>query len=262
MSPVRDVAHIVNATPHTVKGPPSVDDDDDGNDQPPINAVNDVHPLSSLNGQELVPGPVVSLYGPSHLPAEQTADPSPQPAVRTQPPSPLGPVAQPQAVLCCSTCIQQPPEQYHNNNFILCVASLTYLLTPWSTNVQAAMHVDWQVTPKCHIARHFDDLQHQATCDLSNEILEIHPLSFHVRLNANDLDEPMYCKVSQSDKVELRCWQDGIDAELKALQEKCCFDIVNQEEAEGQQIVNSTWVFKQKRRPDGTLLKYKARLCI
>jgi len=54
------------------------------------------------------------------------------------------------------------------------------------------MHVNWQVTPKCHIAQHFfDNLLHQATCNLSNETLEIYPLSFHVRLSANDLDGPI-----------------------------------------------------------------------
>jgi len=199
MPPVHDVAPIVSR-------PPIDDDDDgndqppiddDGNDQPPIDAINNGHPLGSSNGQESVPGPVVSLDGPSHLPAEQTADPPPQPAAHTQPPSPSGPVAQPPAVLRRSTRIRRPPERYRNNNFILRAASLTYLLTPWSTNVQAAMHVDWQATPKCHVARHFDDLLHQATCDLSNEILEIHPLSFHVRLNANDLDEPTYREVLQ-----------------------------------------------------------------
>jgi len=65
-------------------------------------------------------------------------------------------------------------------------------------------------------------------------------------LNANDLDEPMYKQVSQSDALELRCWQDAIDAKLAALQEKHCFNLVDQAEAEGWQIVDSTWVFKQK----------------
>jgi len=83
-----------------------------------------------------------------------------------------------------------------------------------------------------------------------------------MRLNANNLDEPTYCKVSQCEGAKLSKWQDAIDDKLWALQEKYCFDIVNKEEAEGQQIVNSTWVFKHKRRPDGTLLKYKACLCI
>jgi len=79
--PVCDMAPIVNDAPHTVKAPPSVNDDNDGNDQPPIDdddsnnqppidASDNDRPLSSLNSQELVPGPVASLDGPSHLPAE------------------------------------------------------------------------------------------------------------------------------------------------------------------------------------------------
>jgi len=116
--------------------------------------------------------------------------------------------------------------------------------------------------PKCPIARHFDDLLHQATCDISGDLLDLHPLSFHVRLYANNLDEPMYCEVLQCEGAELSKWQDAIDDELRALQEKYCFDVVDKDEAEGRQIVDSTWVFKRKRRPDGTLLKYKACLCI
>jgi len=80
---------------------------------------------------------------------------------------------------------------------------MTYLLATWSVPVQAVMHINWQETPKCQIAQHFDDLLHQATCDISGEVLDIHPLSFHVRLNANNMDEPTYCKVLQSDAVEL-----------------------------------------------------------
>jgi len=48
---------------------------------------------------------------------------------------------------------------------------------------------------------------------------------------------------------------------LKALHEKHCFELVDQAEAEGRQIVDSTWVFKHNQCPD-SLLKYKARLCI
>jgi len=87
-------------------------------------------------------------------------------------------------------------------------------------------------------------------------------MSFHVRMNANDLDKPTYREVSQSDALELCQWQDAINAELAALQEKHCFELVDQSDAKGRQIVNSTWVFKRKRQPDGSLLKYKACLCI
>jgi len=110
---------------------------------------------------------------------------------------------------------------------------MTYLLATWSAPVQAAMHIDWNEVPKCPIARHFDDLLHQATCDVSGDLLDLHPLSFHVRLNANDLDEPTYRQVLQCKSLELNKWQDAIDAELRALQEKLCFDVMDKTEAEG-----------------------------
>jgi len=57
-------------------------------------------------------------------------------------------------------------------------------------------------------------------------------------------------------------WYDAMDAALEILYEKRCFELVDKSEAEGRQIVDSTWVFKCKPHPDGTLLKCKARLCI
>jgi len=95
------------------------------------------------------------------------------------------------------------------------------------------MHLNWHDTPKCQIAQQFDELLEQAMCEVNQEIFEIHPMSFHIRLNVNDLDKPTYREVSQSDALELRWWQDAIDAELDALQEKCCFKLVDQSEAEG-----------------------------
>jgi len=142
------------------------------------------------------------------------------------------------------------------------VASMMYLLTTWSTPVQAATHLNWGETSKCQVAWHFNDLLYQDIWDISGENLDVHPLSFHVRLNANDLDEPTYKEVSQCNAIKLGWWQDAIVDELWALHENHCFDVVNQAEAEGRQIVSSTWVFKCKGFPNGTLLKYKAHLCI
>ncbi len=72
------------------------------------------------------------------------------------------------------------------------------------------------------------------------------------------MDEPTYHKVLQSDVIKLCQWQDAINKELRALQEKLCFEVVDKREAKGRQIVDSTWVFMSKHRPDGTLLKYYA----
>jgi len=96
------------------------------------------------------------------------------------------------------------------------------------------MHLNWHDAPNCQIDWQFDDLLQQATCEVNQEIVDIHPMSFHVRLNANNLDKLTYKEVLQSDALELCQWQDAINAELApALQKECCFDLVDQLEAEG-----------------------------
>jgi len=42
------------------------------------------------------------------------------------------------------------------------------------------MHLDWHDMPKCQIAQQFDDLLQQGTCEVNQEIFEIHPMSFHI----------------------------------------------------------------------------------
>jgi hypothetical protein len=53
-----------------------------------------------------------------------------------------------------------------------------------------------------------------------------------------------------------------MDAELSSLFERDCFDVVPLSEAGNRQIVPCTWALRKKRRPDGSLIKYKARLCL
>jgi len=79
---------------------------------------------------------------------------------------------------------------------------MTYLLATWSAPVQVAMHLNWGRLQDVRLLD-TNNLLHQATCNISGEILEIHPLSFHVRLNANDLDEPTYKEVSQCNAIKL-----------------------------------------------------------
>jgi hypothetical protein len=48
--------------------------------------------------------------------------------------------------------------------------------------------------------------------------------------------------------------------ELKSLRDLGSFKIVNR--PRGANILQSTWAFKKKRFPDGSLKKYKARFCV
>jgi len=139
----------------------------------------------------------------------------------------------------------------------------SYQCTNLSQATKTAMLIDWmKEDSSCMLSWHFDDLREQATCDLTLELFELHPLHFHVKIQASDLNDPTFREVMNGDPSELKFWYDAINAELIALHEKACFEVVSKSQAEGQQIVNSTWAFKRKRRPDGSLLKYKARLCM
>ena len=54
-----------------------------------------------------------------------------------------------------------------------------------------------------------------------------------------------------------------MDLELNQLESKNTFDtVVRSEVPEGAQVNKSTWVLRTKRRPDGSFIKKKARLCL
>jgi len=156
---------------------------------------------------------------------------------------------------------RRPPERYRNN-FVKSDRTKIHSLSQMRQATRIAMQIDWNETSRCMLSHHFVDLLDQATCDLSFELFELHPLHFHVKLQASNLDDPSFKEVMNGDPNELKYWYDAIDAELLALYEKLCFEVVSKKEAKGQQIVNSTWAFKCKPRPDGSLLKYKACLCM
>jgi hypothetical protein len=84
----------------------------------------------------------------------------------------------------------------------------------------------------------------------------IHPLAFAAR--ANSADTPNYYEAMNGpDSYE---FMKAMDAEVDALENLDAWDIVPREEATN--IIDSTWAFKRKRFPDGSVRKYKARLCV
>jgi len=168
-------------------------------------------------------------------------------------PSPV-PLHQSQRIRCPPECFQ--------NNYAKGQQILAYQLSTMMQATRIAMLLNWDEDPKCLLTQHFDALCEQETCNLSWEMHALNPLHFHVKLQESDLDDPTFSQVMSGDLQELKFWYDTIDAKLLALHEKACFKVVPKSEAEGQQIVKSTWAFKQKRRPDGYLLKYKACLCM
>ena len=57
------------------------------------------------------------------------------------------------------------------------------------------------------------------------------------------------------------CWNAAASREIQELEEKNTWEEVSQSKALIR-ILPSTWVFRKKRLPDGTLRKYKARFCV
>jgi len=94
------------------------------------------------------------------------------------------------------------------------------------------MQIDWSTQGNCFILKLFDDLIQKDTCVFSHEVLNVHPMSLHVKLLDNKSDDPSYNTIQKGDPVELVFWYNAIDAELKAFNEKHCFELVNHAKAE------------------------------
>jgi hypothetical protein len=62
---------------------------------------------------------------------------------------------------------------------------------------------------------------------------------------------------------ELEEWFVSMEIEFDGLVEKNTYSIIDRTQVpDGLQIIKSTWVFRLKRRPDGTIVKKKSRFCV
>ena len=55
---------------------------------------------------------------------------------------------------------------------------------------------------------------------------------------------------------------EAMEAEMETLAKIDPWEVVPREEAGDSNILDSTWAFKTKRFPDGSVRKYKARICV
>ena len=105
--------------------------------------------------------------------------------------------------------------------------------------------------------RHLDANQYVTQDDM---MTGHHPYSFVAKLQTHTLDMPTYNEVLNSDPQERVLWDKAMDKELKTLADLGSFKMVQR--PKGENILQSTWAFKRKRYPDGSLQKYKARFCV
>ena len=76
---------------------------------------------------------------------------------------------------------------------------------------------------------------------------------------AKDPDAPNLWQAMSSDEHEE--WMTAMRAEIKSLQARKTWKIVERIVAGKEHVIPGTWSFKKKRLPDGTFRKYKARWC-
>jgi hypothetical protein len=124
------------------------------------------------------------------------------------------------------------------------------------------MNVEWRNRSQDPIEKRFEDLLEVSTHPLAYEIYNIHPLALQMRMRLSDGDTPTFKDVLKMEAEEQSKWYDAMDAELSSLFEHDCFDVVPISEARNRQIIPCTWALRKKRHPDGSLIKYKARLCL
>ena len=87
-----------------------------------------------------------------------------------------------------------------------------------------------------------------------------HPYGFSAKVQTHLDDNPTYNGILRSDLDERKLWDEAMVKELKSLGDLGLFKMVKR--PSGGNILQSTWVFKKKRYPDGGLKKHKARFCV
>jgi Reverse transcriptase (RNA-dependent DNA polymerase). len=117
---------------------------------------------------------------------------------------------------------------------------------------------------------HFHDIFSAFNCSYNTQITGPHSMmatssadwfgAFMARKKADNPDVFTFHQVMQlPDKEE---WIKAAQKEISELEEHGVWEEVPLTEVGNHQIVPSTWVFRLKRAPDGTVLKRKARICL
>ena len=161
--------------------------------------------------------------------------------------------------------------KFVNSSFSLLikrVVSRTILAIPVTANpnVIAFANLDWDRNVKDPYLQRFDAM---FATQIDPETLQLydadeafHPFSFAAKVQSEDF--PSYQEILRMDKVERVLWLKAMDAEISELSDREAVELVPRSEPKqlNEEIVKSTWAFRKKRKPDGSVSRYKARLCV
>ena len=151
---------------------------------------------------------------------------------------------------------------------VLPVGSRSISHLPISTNadVIAFALADWEDVVKDPYFDYFDAMFKSQIDHETLQILDVeeafHPFAFSAKIQSEDF--PSYGDIIRMQGDERRRWMEAMDNEISELIERKAFEFVpcSDPMSKGKQIVKSLWAFRRKRRPDGSISRYKARLVV
>ena len=131
-----------------------------------------------------------------------------------------------------------------------------------SSDANFFANLNWDGEPNDPQVLKFEKLLEKGQDLEYSEQIGWHPLAFQAKVN--DADSPTLREVLNMPLEERKLWWKAMYDELDQLLDKGTYEIVDRSEAieKNKQVVGSTWVFKRKRLPDGTIQKLKARFCV
>ena len=121
--------------------------------------------------------------------------------------------------------------------------------------------LDWDLLPTSSQAKAlalWTELQRNYY--VPDEEWAMHPMALATK--ANDEDNSTFHQAMSG--MDADGYREAMDKEIDELAKKNAWTLVDLAEAEqaGTTIVGTTWAFKRKRYPDGTVKKLKARICV
>jgi len=133
-------------------------------------------------------------------------------------------------------------------------------------NVIAFATLDWESVDSEPLYQYYHKL---FTAQIDPETLELydaqdafHPFAFAAKLQSEDF--PTYHDILRMDPIERAKWLEAMDKEIQDLIDQKCFDLVPRSEpiGKGEQVIKSMWALRRKRKPNGEISRYKARLVV
>jgi hypothetical protein len=213
-----------------------------------------------------LPTPIALDFGDASFPTSEGSSIAPSPSIDSPPvPSPTSPTRRdqsPQAPTGRGLRDRRPNRRFIGEEWINVHRGdsntfQAYLRTLTTEGVFLS-NIDWSGP----VASNYLSLMQPCNELFTNDVIE-HPMAF--QLSPQLSDSPTLRDILRStNEGERSDWFDAMNDEIEALLLKNTFRKVPRDlpVSLGKEIVGTTWVLKRKRRPDGSIIKLKARLVV